>query len=126
MMCFLPSADEDELDEARNATAFAELVQWLDDQSLSLIIRKARDDGRKSLKVLREYYQGKGKPRIIALYTEVTSLKKGESENMLDYMLRAETAATALKSAEEVISDGLLIALVLKRLYHGVLKYFQL
>ena len=93
-----------------------ELVQCLDDRSLSLIIRETRDDGRKSLKVLREYYQGKGKPRIIALYTRLTSLKKGDSESTTDYMLRTETAATALKSAEEVISDGLLIAMILKGL----------
>jgi hypothetical protein len=113
---FVPSADEQELDEARNETAFAELVQCLDDRILSLIITEARDDGRKSLTVLREYYQGKGKPRIIALYTELTSLKKGENENTTDYMLRAETASTALKSAEEVISDGLVIAMILKGL----------
>jgi hypothetical protein len=92
---FVPSADERELDETRNETAFAELGQCLDDRSLSLIIREAWDDGRKSLTVLREYYQGKGKPRIIALYTELTSLKKGENENTTDYMLRAETASTA-------------------------------
>ena len=90
-----------------------ELVQCLDDRSLSLIIREARDDGRKSLKVLREYYQGKGKLRIIALYTELTSLKKGEIESTTDYMLRVETSATALKSAEEVISNGLLIPMIL-------------
>ena len=66
--------------------------------------------------MLCEYYQGKGKPRIIALYTELTSLKKGESESTTDYMLRAETAATALKSAEEVISDCLVIAMILKGL----------
>ena len=68
------------------------------------------------MKVLREHYQRIGKPRIIALYTELTSLKKGENETTTDYMIRAETAATALKSAEVVISDGLLIAMVLKGL----------
>ena len=85
-------------------------------RSLSLIIREARDDGRKALKVLREYYQGNGKPRVTALYTELTSLRKGENETTTDYIIRAETAATTLKTAEEVISDGLLIAMVLKGL----------
>ena len=94
----------------------SELVQCLDDRSLSLVIRDARDDGRKALEILRQHYQGKGKPRVIALYTELTSLKKRENESAVDYMLRAEKSATALRHAEEVISDALLIAMVLKGL----------
>ena len=113
---FVPSSDEGELDAANNANAFAELVQCLDDRSLSLIIPEARDDGRKTLKVLREHYQGNGKPRVIALYTKRTSLRKDENETTTDYIIRAKTAPTALKTAEEVISDGLLIAMVLKGL----------
>ena len=78
-----PSEKEDEApDEAKQADAFAELVQCLDDRSLSLVIREARDDGRKALAVLREHYQGKGKPRIIALYTELTSLKMNDGESI--------------------------------------------
>ena len=113
---FVPSSDEGELDAAKNANAFGELVQCLDDRSLSLIILEARDDGRKALKVLREHYQGNGKLRVIALYPELTLLWKGENETTTDYIIRPETAAAALKTAEEVISDGLLIAMVLKGL----------
>ena len=35
--------------------AFAELVQHIDERSLSLIMRDARDDGRKALKILRSH-----------------------------------------------------------------------
>mgnify|MGYP002803371089 CR=1 FL=1 len=109
-------SEKDPPDAERQADAFAVLVQCLDDRSLSLVIRDARDDGRKALEILRQHYQGKGKPRVIALYTELTSLKKRENEPVVDYMLRAEKSATALRDAEEVISEALLIAMVLKGL----------
>jgi len=109
----LPAA---EVTAAKNAEAFAELVQLLDDRSLSLVLRDAKDKGREALAILREHYLSKGKPRVIALYTELTTLKKAESESVTDYMIRAETAATSLKTAGEVISDSLLIAMILKGL----------
>ena len=59
---------------------------------------------------------GKSKPRVLALYTELTSLQKGHAESITDYVLRAETAAASLKSADEIVSDSLLIAMVLKGL----------
>ena len=59
---------------------------------------------------------GKSKPRVLALYTELTSLQKGHDECITDYVLRAETAAASLKSAGETVSDSLLIAMVLKGL----------
>ena len=40
----------------KNATVFAELIQYLDSKSLSLAIRDARDNGRKALAILREHY----------------------------------------------------------------------
>ena len=60
------------------------------------------------------------------LYTELTLLRKGENETTTGYIIRAETAATALKTAEEIISDGLLIAMILKGIiYHEIIKHFQ-
>ena len=113
---FLPVEGNEPPNAEKNAEAFAELIRCLDDRSLSLVIRDAMDDGRKALQILRDHYLGKSKPRIIALYTELTSLFKKEGESVTDYMLRAETTATSLKSAGEIISDSLLIAIFLKGL----------
>ena len=103
-------------DEEKNAEIFAIMVQFLDDKSLNLIIRDATDKGREAYKILEEHYLGTSKPRIIALYCELTPLKMGSNDTVTDYVLRAETAASRLKQAGETISDALLIAMVLKGL----------
>ncbi len=107
---------EEEADEEKNEECYAELIQLLDDTSLSLVMRDAAGDGRKALKILRDHYASQGKPRIIALYTELTSLEKGASETVTDYLIRAERSITALKNAKEILSDGLVIAMILKGL----------
>lgn len=95
------------------------MVQYLDDRSLSLIIRDANNDGIRALKILREHYLPGGKPRIIALYTELTSLQNKPDEDITDYIIRAENAATFMKNAGEMISNGLLIAMIIKGLPSG-------
>ncbi|XP_064100742.1 uncharacterized protein LOC135211359 [Macrobrachium nipponense] len=107
----------------KNADIFAEIVQVLDDKSLQLIMRDAVNDGRKALAILRDHYQGTGKPRIISLYTELTSLQMRGEECVTDYFLRAETTSTSLKSAGETISDSLLIAMVLKGLTRRIYSF---
>ena len=86
----------------KNIDAFAQLIQCLDDRSLSLVMSDAKDYSRKARKILRNHYIGKSKPRVLSLYTELTSLQKGHDEFITDYVLRAETAAASLKSAGDL------------------------
>ena len=54
--------ENEEIDEEKNEEAYPELIQCLDEKSLSLIMRDAADDGRKALTILRDHYAGVGKP----------------------------------------------------------------
>jgi hypothetical protein len=107
--------DED-VDPEDNADVYAELIQCLDDRSLNLILRDAKDDGRAALGILREHYQSNEKPRVIAMYSEFVSIAKKENEDLTDFIIRAETVKAQLVKAGEVISDSLLIAMTLKGL----------
>ena len=107
---------EEDVTPDQNETAFCELIQFLDERSLTLVMRNGKDNGREAFKILRNHYAGCGKPRIITLYTQLTTLKKESGETITDYILRAETAANALRNVEEVVSDGLLVAMVIKGL----------
>ena len=59
-------ADAD-LTDVKNAEAFAELSLALNDRSLSLIIHDAKNDGRKSLKILRQHFVAASETRVIGL-----------------------------------------------------------
>ena len=83
------------------------------------MIRDARNNGRKALTILRKHYLLKGKPKAISLYTELTSLRRLESDFITNYIIRTENISKAPKEAGEVISDGLLIAMTLKGLPHN-------
>ena len=112
----VPTAATQAAYDVKNAEIFAALVMWLDDKSIQLIMRDALDDGKAALGILKNHYLGASKPRVISLYCELTSLKMAAGEDVTAYCLRAETAATRLKSVNEAVSDSLLSAMVLKGL----------
>lgn len=112
---------DENCDPEDNAEVFAELIQCIDDRSLSLVMRDAKDKGKEALDILRTHYRPKGKSTIISLYQELTSLSLSSEESITDYIIRAETAANALRNTGESVSDSLLISMVLK----GLPKSYQ-
>ena len=71
--------------------------------SLAIIMRGARDNGKKALEILREHYMGQRKSKITALNTELTTLNKGTDESAIDYLIRAEAAGAAVKNSGETV-----------------------
>ena len=57
---------------------------------------------------------GKSRPRVLALYTELTSLQNGQDESIMDYILCAKTAVAPLKSVGEPVIDSVLVTMLLK------------
>ena len=51
----------------KNRRAYAELVQVLDERSLQLIMRVAKDDGRLAFSILQKHYASTEKPRVLTL-----------------------------------------------------------
>ena len=96
-------AGDDEVNENRqkNEKAYAELIKFLDDKSLSLIIRNAADNGRDALKILRNEHASHSKPKIASLYTQLTMIEMVENESVTSYIIRAEKIITALQRAKE-------------------------
>ena len=102
----------------RKEQCYAELIQFLDERSLCLclVMREAKDDGRRALQILRQHYVGNNEPRIMSLYGQISSLNMNVNESVTDYIIRAETIATSLKTTGETISNRLLNAMVMKGL----------
>ena len=101
---------------AKLEEAFSELVQFLDSRSLQLIMRDGKDNGREAMRILRDHYAGRGKQRIVSLYKTLCNLKMLDGMDLTDYILKGETVAAGLKSAGEIISDGLLQSMLLNGL----------
>ena len=110
---FNPPVNNDSSRE-KDENACGELIQFLDDRSLELVMSEAADNGYRALQILLEHYSGHSKPRIITLYHQLTTLNKKEGKNVTDFIIRAESAATALKAANENVSDALSVGMVLK------------
>lgn len=108
--------DDDADFNDKNRSAYAELVQVIDEKSLQLIMTDCANDGRKAMLALKNHYASTETPRILTLYEQLTTLRMQVNEDITDYIIRAERAANGLRIAGETISDNLIIAMILKGL----------
>ena len=104
------------VDEKSNTLAFAQLIQYLDDKSINLVIGEARNDGRRALAILREHYRGSSKPRIMGLYNQFVTIKMRDDETVTDYIIRAEGTISALKAAGQTVEDTLAQCIIMNGL----------
>ena len=104
------------LSQNQKEKAYAELIQLLDDRSLNLVMRDGHDNGRASIQILRDHYAGTSECRILSLITTLATMSMSEDEEVTDYVIRCENAATSLAQAGEPVSDRILNAMVLKGL----------
>ena len=72
---------------------------------------------------MRDNHAGSSKLRVIAFYTQLTSLKKKYNETITDYILRAELATNPLGDAQKIVSSRLLVTVVVEGLL-GTYKAF--
>ena len=74
-------------------------------------MRETANNRRKTLNIFRGFYAGKGKLRVISLYTQLISLKKETNKSVMDYVIRTETILTALRNAGQTVDDAFIIAM---------------
>jgi len=55
----------------KNKQAYAELVQVLDKKYLQIVIRDAKDDGKKAFKILKDQYASTQKAKVLTLYEQL-------------------------------------------------------
>ena len=92
-----------ELDDV--LTSKNKLIQLLDDRCIALILWDAVDQSKEALEILRNYYLGASKPRVIPLYKKLSTLQLSGDEQLLDYIIRTEAVAVALKKAGEKMTQ---------------------
>ena len=102
---------------------WTELVQCLDKRSIMMLKSECTGNGPEAWKRLMAHFSSSETPRLMNLLEKLTSLSLKPTEEMTDYLIRAETLSSSLVAGEK-ISEKLLVSVVLKGLPDGY-EYFN-
>ena len=97
-------------------TIWVDLVQVLDRKTLMLVRRDCKGDGRAAWLMIAEHFKSTERPRVLTLMSRLTNLKLEETEDVGDYLIRAEEIEADLHDAGEEITKSMMFSLVLKGL----------
>ena len=103
---------------------WAELVQCLDKRSIKMLKSECKGNGPEGWKRLTAHFSSSETPRVMNLLEQLTSLSLKPTEEMTDYLNRAETISSSLEVAGEKISETLLVSVVLEGLPDSY-EYFR-
>ena len=81
-----------------------------------MYLRSHKGDGPKAWEVLQAKYKSYERPRLQQLVEKLTSLRKLPSENITEFICRAEACQYELKQVGEAVTEKMLVAMVLKGL----------
>ena len=116
--------DADDVTKAKyekdNRKLYYDLVLVLDDKTNEIIGNNYENDGRALMQYLEQKFRGSDTPALLSYYHEWTTLKMEANEAIVDYIARAESAISGLKSCGTVLSETLKMASVL----HGLPKAY--
>ena len=114
----------DTSNDDENYNIWAELVQCLDKRSIMILKSECKVNGPEAWKRLTAHFSSSETPRLMNLLEQLTSLSLKPTEEMTDYLIRAETLLFSLEVAGEKISGKLLVSVVLKGLPNSY-EYFK-
>ena len=99
---------------------WAELMQCLDKRSIMMLESECEGNGPEAWKWLTAHFSSSDTPRVMNLLEHLTSLSLKPTEEMTDYLIRAETLSSSL----EITGENLLVSVVLQGLPDSY-EYFR-
>ena len=101
---------------SENISLYHELVGLFDDDLLDLFYIEGKDDGKKSLKILHDHFEGSQVDRQVSALDDLMDIKLSPDETLLQYISRIKHYKVILDDNDVPIPDMVYINICLKGL----------